>query len=51
MLVIEQELLGIRKFLAKGKLKIGQQKYLPLFLCWILILGHTKLKTQTERKY
>ena len=38
------ELLGITIFLVKVKLKIGQDKYLLLILCYKVILGHIKLR-------
>ena len=38
--MIEPELHRIRIFLVKVTLKIGQEKYLFLILCWKLILGH-----------
>ena len=43
-LVIESELLSTKIFLAKVALKIGQNKYLWLILCWKLIVGLVKLK-------
>ena len=43
-LVMESELLSIRIFLVNVTLKIGQEKYLLSILCYILILGHIKLK-------
>ena len=43
-LMIESELLSIRIFLLKIKLKVGQVKYLLLILFWKLVLGFIKLK-------
>ena len=38
-LMIESELLSIKIFLARVTLKIGQERYLLLILCWKPILG------------
>ena len=43
-LMIESELLSITIFLVKVTLKIGQEKYLLLIMCWKLILAFIKLK-------
>ena len=43
-LMTESGLLGIRIFLVKIILKIGQEKYLLLILFWKLLLGQIKLK-------
>ena len=42
--MIERELLGIKIFLVKVILKIGQEKYLLLVLFCKLILGLIKMK-------
>ena len=42
-LMIESELLSIRKFLVKFTLKIGQEKYFLWILFWNLTLGLIKL--------
>ena len=44
-LMIESELLSIRKFLVKFTLKIGQEKYFLWILFWNLTLGLIKLNT------
>ena len=44
-LMIESELLSIRKFLVKFTLKTGQEKYFLWILFWNLTLGLIKLNT------
>ena len=44
-LMIESELLSIRKYLVKFTLKIGQEKYFLWILFWNLTLGLIKLNT------
>ena len=48
--MIKSKLRSIKVFLVKAALKIGQDKYLLLILFLKLILGHIKLKIETEKK-
>ena len=48
--MIESKLRSIKVFLVIAALKIGHDKYLLLILLLTLILGHIKLKIETEKK-
>ena len=48
--MIESGLLSTRIFLAEVTLRIGQEKYLSLILCWKIIYGPIKFKKRFKRR-
>ena len=48
--MIESKLRSIKEFLVKAAIKISEDKYLLFIQFSKLILGHIKLKIETEKK-